>query len=652
MMRSSGSTHSPTGDARCWRVIASLLLMCGVGWGVSTVSIAPAHAVEVRISGEARLSVDVQAAGTTLQVSGVLRDELGQALPQRDLDLQVRATLSDRELFSGLLTTDMQGRFQFQRNFGAGEITVKLVFDSTEHLTGQTYLNDEVLLLEIPPQVDIQNPKVVIGRGEPAILRIRASVNDIGLKAPVELALNDETVGTVELDNFGRGVFDLAPFLEQGDNRVEAILPATGDRQSARDDSSVRFAEEARVTTAIEQSYQRLDRGLRVSGRISAQDTPLGSGSVSVRFERALLESTGQQISFDEDVDEDVETGSSYELLDHPPVRVKVSERGEFEAFLPGHLLDDGRWRARVDYRPDVGERIETFTDVVIMDRTTSKWLLNVFGLLGILFGFAVLSWRVSLVDFGALWRALFGQKIQDQDAFESFEQEEQIIVEAMMRPDDEAALSARDIGGVVWDVWRQEPIPFAGLTLTSLVHGARAERAMSDGRFKIESLEQGTWALRVEAPGFAPGTLEVEIPHDGNLGHFKLGMVAIPLKIKRFYQSWVRRINGRDLWGVLSPRQIEEAIFGAIGDPSVVWQADTSRDAMMTSLSEYLDVHDMNASLDPSELLLSITQIVEEAYFSSHHQEEALWHMLVSLTQRLDDALDQVEQDASMREV
>ncbi|CAN0576835.1 unnamed protein product, partial [Laminaria digitata] len=138
-----------------------------------------AHAFEIRVRGQGKLYVDVQPAGITLQVMGSLRDELGTALPQRDVELQILSANSERVLHTETLVTDMRGRFQLQRAMDEGDYIVTTRFVGSEHLDGDR-VEREVGLSIIPPRVDIHTPCLVVGTSRAANLRVRASASGIG----------------------------------------------------------------------------------------------------------------------------------------------------------------------------------------------------------------------------------------------------------------------------------------------------------------------------------------------------------------------------------------------------------------------------------------------------------------------------------------
>lgn len=599
----------------------------------------PAHGFEIRVRGQGKLYADVQPAGITVQVAGALRDELGNALPQRDVRVRILSANSNRELHKEVLSTDMQGRFQLQRSMDEGDYIIEAEFLGTEHLDGDK-ISREAHLVIIPPQVDIHVPKLVVGASRPANLRVRASAAGVGISAPVEVWVNGSEVTDLDLDLYGRGALDVVPYLQPGENVVEVRLPKERKRPAASDASTLRYSAAPEIEVQAAASQQRLERGLLVTGKVFDEIGPLGKGSVKVEFER-VGPVPGQEL------DEITESPVNRGALD---VRTEVDKEGRFEGFLPGQLIDDGQWRARVTYRPDAGAVLEAATQTVTFDRTRSRWLLNLLGLLAILVGVVVLVNRLSTVDF----RSFFASLRRKQDAPKEaprFDQDEPAIIEQIEPEEaDVVADSETQIAGVVWDGWRRRAVPFARIELARDGKTEHTIQAMSDGRFRSPNLEAGRWHMRVSASGFASGILDFEIPHDGAYRFFRFGLVAIPLKIRRFYQSWVRRIHGEDLWGKLSPRQIEGAIWGAFDTTSERIVEEEQRHVLKERLLELLEREQLDA-MGMDNLLFSVTEIVEESYFSSRVHDEQLWNLLVAITQRLDELAAGIEADRDAEE-
>jgi len=609
-------------------VMATLpYLLFGGGGGAALVQ--DAHAFEIRVRGEGKLYADVQAAGITVQLAGALRDELGNALPQRDVLVRIKAANSNRELHKETISTDMQGRFQLQRSMDEGDYLIEAEFLGTEHLDGDKIAR-EVHLAIIPPRVDIHVPKLVVGTSRTANLRVRASAAGVGISAPVEVLVNGAQVTTLELDLYGRGAIDVVPHLQPGENVVEVRLPKERKRPAASDASTLRFSSDPEIEVSAQASQRRLERGLLVTGRVSDSNGPLPSGSIKVEFER-VGPVPGQEI------DEIAEEPAPALSASAREVRTEVDEEGRFEGFLPGQLIEDGQWNAKVTFRPDAGATMTATTETVTFDRTRSRWLLNILGLLAILVGVVVLVNRLSTVDFRSLFAGLRRKKEEKEDA-PRFDQDEPAIIEQIEPEElDEVADSELQIAGVIWDGWRRHAVPFARIELTRSGHEPLVIQSMSDGRFRSPPLEPGRYHIRVSASGFASGILDIVIPHDGSYRFFRFGLVAIPLKIRRYYQAWVRRIHGEDLWGKLSPRQIEGAIWGAFDVASPRFVEDRQRHELKDRLTELLE-RERLGELGMNELLLSVTEIVEESYFSGRVHDEQLWNLLVDITRRLDE--------------
>lgn len=581
-----------------------------------------AHAVDIRVRGEGKIFADVQAAGTTLQVAGALRDEFGRSLPFRDLELSVMNVHSQRSaLRSVKLTTDIQGRFQLQQDLDPGDYAVTMRFIGTEHLAGDDLVS-QVSLNAQPPRVDIHIPRLVAGQSQPANLRVRASVAGIGVSGAALVAVNGKSVETIELDHYGRGALDVVKHLDPGENLVEVSLPATARRPEATDVARTRFSRSPILTATASASHRRLERGLAVRGEVKDELGPLTSGSVLITFER---------VGFAEGDD-------APRLPDAAKHRaeVELGEGGVFEGFISGQIVRDGQWRAHVVYQPDAGKSLETLTQVVTFDQSSSRFFLNLLGALAILLGVGVLVVRLSTIDFAALLARL-GRKDDDGVIAPDFAESEPIVIEALEDGSGVEPVAHDRLAGLIWDTWRAAPVGSAQLEFSQGGRVVYQTTSALDGTFRTDSLGAGAWHLDVIAPGFSRGTLDFELPHGGEYSRFRIGLTAVPLKIRRYYQSWVRRTHGDDLWGRLSPRQIEATIWSAFDVASVAVEDSRGREQLRQSIEALLADDGAGVGADPEELLLAMTEIVEEAYFSSRIYDEQLWQVLVQITTQLD---------------
>lgn len=643
------------GGRLSWRVLMSLCVL-----GVCEVSpqfVESARAFDVTIGGEARILADIQAAGTAVQVAGSLRDELGEPLRQHELMLRVNRQGVDVPLLERTLTTDMQGRFEFQEDFSqAMTLRVSLELLPSKYILADQSISRVVELRPTPATIQVQVPRVVVGQEEPAMLRVRAAMDGVGIKTPVRIDISGTALTEpLQLNHYGRGVLDLRPYLQDGQNllsvKLDSDLPSMARANTM--EREVFYTSRAFVAGEVEQAFQRLDRGIRAHGSVrDVLGEPLGSGQVEVIFQHIPIASidTEERSPFDE-------PAAEVEYARVESVRVEVAPDGRFEAFLPGTRAEDGLWRSEIVYRPDVGASVTSVTPSFMLDRSGSRMWLNVLGFAAILFGLAVLVWRVSLVDFEELLdrvRAAIqgrGRSVRKRgDLEDAFLEEERLVVEQMEVPADLKRSTERDISGVIWDIWRGRVVSGARVSL----HADAEHRsepvcegiAREDGRFVLRDIEEGRWFMRVTATGFAPGTMELIIPHAGEHGYFRLGLVAMPLKMRRYYQAWVQRLQGKDLWGKLTPRQIEQALLSALEDPAAKWVDARARREAVERLKHLLSEGAHEEEEDPLHLIALVTQIVEESYFSGRVEHpDSAWDDLLALTARIERLLEQARE-------
>jgi hypothetical protein len=176
---------------------------------------------------------------------------------------------------------------------------------------------------------------------------------------------------------------------------------------------------------------------------------------------------------------------------------------------------------------------------------------------------------------------------------------------------DERPAPSSRDIGGVAWDVWQGRPIAGACIELRAEGRETLRTESAQNGRFRFESVPDGAWTLHVSHFGFIRGQLAIETPHNGRMSYFRLDLIAVPLKIRRLYGAVLERSMGEDLWGRLSPREIEERM-------EALWPVDEERPDRAALRQAVLErLRDVDAETSMQDVLAAFTETVEESYFS-----------------------------------
>ena len=209
-------SHRP-GMRAVWSVVVTGLL-----FGLLAATTTPAQALEVRVRALSALNADVTAAGTTVRVSGTLRDELDIGLPQRKITIEYRHAQGGEVEATETLYTDRRGSFRTHKELAPGGWHVSVRFEETEHVTESSV----VQTIEIEPGVvdlRVQAPGLVVGQAEVPV-RMRASVDGVGLQSRARIYVGETLAGEVELDQFGRGKLDVSDALEPGVNPISVRI--------------------------------------------------------------------------------------------------------------------------------------------------------------------------------------------------------------------------------------------------------------------------------------------------------------------------------------------------------------------------------------------------------------------------------------------
>ncbi len=644
-------------------LLAAAMLCCVLMSG------SQAEALEVRVRAQSSLDANIAAAGTTVHVSGSLRDELNLGLPQRRIEVAYRPQedVEGAELSSETLHTDRRGRFETRRELAPGSWQITVSFEATEHVT-QSRLERTVVLSPAPVHLRIQAPPRIIGTAENVPLRARASVGGVGLSARADVQVNGRSVGSIELDQFGRGSIDIADEIQPGNNEVTLGIAGSAHREPVEQTVEVRLSEHLDVEASFEQVVERLQRGLAVEGVARDGLGPVENLRVTVRLRRegqkaASADENGQSSEDGENGEngegaEGEEPGQSDESDETDGRRdeaaalerhVTTDSQGRFHAFFSGESLEDGVWHAETVIVPEIGPELSVPTEPVDLNRRTSRWILNALGLLGLLGAVALILQRLWTVIAAQLERRR--QKRQSRSRSEEAFAETERLVPRQLDEDQvvDTKPDRRRVSGLVWDVWKAQPLGEAELVLSTAdgepvrTQTSSAGGAGRRGGFVFDSLEPGEYLLEIDAVGFMPGQLSLRIPHEGTLSNVRLDLVAVPLKIRRLYQSLVETLEGEDLWGRLSPRQIEDTLVRS-AEVAAPREDSIARREFVRGLRRRLE--DAPEELTGEGLAAMMTDLVEETYFSGRVFDASIWRLSRDIAVRLRERFE--EEDAS----
>jgi hypothetical protein len=153
----------------------------------------------------------------------------------------------------------------------------------------------------------------------------------------------------------------------------------------------------------------------------------------------------------------------------------------------------------------------------------------------------------------------------------------------------------------------RMRPAPSFEEAAPTIVSDTSAERHMltgEDGVFAIEDLSPGDWVVEVSATSHITETFPLAIPHRGELRGVRVDLVPVREKVFLLYQRAAMPVlPDPKLWGVWSPRQVVDHVRAS----------------------------------RPSPALATLTDFIEEVYFSARPIEETV---LPTARQRVDAAI------------
>jgi len=591
-----------------------------VAWLIPAI---PAGALDLRVQGRSQLTVDVRTAGTQLLVSGSLRDDLGQSLPHRKVRVELERSSRERVEEASTAETNRDGEYRVRLEVPPGEYTVRATFEPTPHLRGAR-AEGSVRAEREPVDLEVRGASFVRSGVRSVPLRMRATVEGNGVRVPLEVRAPG---GSLELqtDDRGRAQIDVARLLGEGSNRVRVVAPEGRYRDSASVSHRVRVAETVAVDASLEAVFDRLQRGAAVTGIVRSGGAPVPDAGVEVELYRERAEGArGEGESTAEPLQQSGRTGDD----------------GSFRLFFSRNELPDGEWSGRVRVRPDTGDAWVRDLGVLRIDRTLSRMVVDGaagLALLAVLFVLGREGWR--------LLSEKLAERRRERDRIErrrrAFQEEERL--EPVSVPDlhDEAADEQvlDRVRGQVWDGWRSASVEGARVDVRGPGEELEESTRTDDrGRFAFDDLGSGAWELVIEADYYVRGRFEFELPHDGSLDSCRFELVPVPLKIRRLYQSLVEAAAGDDLWGELSPREIQKTIRGVLGEVSTESEGpDEAFSERLRAISEGRD-GDLNSG---REYLETLTDLVEETYFGPRRYGEATWRVAREVAVELQETID-----------
>lgn len=597
-----------------------------------------ASALDLRVQGRSKLSSDLRAAGTKLLVSGQLRDDLEQPLPHREIEIGVLGDVTREEVAGRSVETDSRGRYSTMFDLEPGEYFVRSTFEATPHVVG-TQTERTIQLQPEPVDLEVRGPALVRPTEGPVEIQVQAEVGGLGVPLPTEIRRAESGVLREDLDENGRGRIDVSSLLRSGLNQIRVRIPGDSYREPVEKPIRIRLADSLSVEARVESVFERFQRGAAVSGRVVSDGEPVPNARVHATLERMEGDTEGGTVASrplpSEGPERDERERSRFEQSG------TTGEDGTFHLLFSREELIDGAWRARLQVHPDLGAPLEREVGTVEIDRTYSR--IVVYGAAGV----ALLA--VLLVVLREVWR-LARRKIEfwrrqnaaSEKRRQAFEEEATLeAVPVAEEPRDSGVAGESDaVRGQVWDVWRERPVGGARVTLAEDSGGEGGERSRtdSDGYFRFDDLDSGSWELIIEAEYFVRGRFSFDVPHDGRLDPCRFELLPVPLKIRRLYQSLVELAHGEDLWGRLPPSEIRETVSRVLDATSSARSDDET--PFLRSVRRIADgeLEDLDS---PRGYLDLLTGLVEETYFGPRDYGEKTWRVARTIALELREKLE-----------
>lgn len=564
----------------CPFTVLSILLMAVMGWAGA------GHALELRVKGKANLEVSAVAAGTLAQVSGTLSDETGRAIGYRSVVVRVMGP--EGRNITQEVSTKESGQFIFQEELPPGEYRVIVERASDIHFEGD--VREVSMRLEpVAFELDAITPEHVFGREGPVLVYANARAGGAPVTLGPQVFLNGARVGEIEMDTSGRGSFDVVEFLKAGINELELVIPPSNYRDEVRAKSQIRFTANPEISANMQVRISGLSRGMSISGSVESQGEPLPNLRIQGSFVPVL--------EGDDDLREPITEST------------RTDDEGRFEVFVPSLKLGNGLWEGRVRVIPNVGRTEAVDVAPVLIEPSRARKVTGWFGVVAIIVGLLFIFQQgiLRIRERWREWRTAQAKHKRDRQALEK----EEILVPVFLEEQTQAG-ARDDLGGVVWDVWQNQPAKGCHVRL---VRGERHSEALevdSKGRFRFVDVEPGDWEMEVRGKGFVTGKMRVRVPHQGRWAAMRVDMVAVPLKIRRLYQTTLEGVFGDDPWGQLSPDEIDKELRQLL---EVV--EPRQREALERLARE---------SEDLSDILDALASLVEESYFSGRIYDESVW--------------------------
>lgn len=470
----------------------------------------------VRVRAEARIELRVERAPGAVTIGGTVRDDLGQPLGDRAIQVRVHQA-SGAQLRSELVRTDARGAFgtSFPLETGSYRVLAGWAGDDG-HPRIEIAQTLDLTRAHVRLEVSVGDGRLDLDRPEHEVV-VRATSEEGGQGLAIDLRDELDRVlaeGTTDAGGRARFVIESARLGPPAAGRLVAHTSGDGRRAEAQTEVPVVRYRQPALSLDASTTHARAGETIALSGKLQDSAGPLARRAVGLFAGDEHLETV---------LTDDAGRFSRTFPLD--------SKDGAPSIVFSATFASDAPWRP-----PARSEPITVAIDGV--GSTPWWWLLG--PMLACAIAVGLMSRRRGP---GAVVA---------------------VATEPPRRPGIAPALPAaspdatvRTVGGVVIDAHSGAPIASARVVLSG--GGEPVDAACdADGRFTIDALDGDRWTLEVLAPGYERCSAEIRVPHRGQWSRTTVRLRSLrEIALAQYRPVAEALAPERKWWAFWTPREL-----------------------------------------------------------------------------------------------
>lgn len=478
--------------------------------------------------------------------------------------------------FTNTVTTDPGGNFTTQFRLGDGKYDISVAYGGDEYYTDADLDLGNVDVSKQSLTLTVTAGEVVYSKNNLEVT-IRAATESGGVSVPIEVYAGQserdlDHIDRVTTDKDGDAIYILPREMlgEPGRKHVEIRFLGDIAFNPAKANAELLLTTETFITFASDSQTIAYEGSMKGSGRVMDNE---GRG---VAEQPVVLVVGSRRVG-----------------------QTLTDDEGRYVVRAPGRAIGAGRFNVQAVFEPSKPWFRKSRSELVKVEVGEPQpvpvtYTLAAFG-----------ATALAMIAFLGLrskpwekWLARLKKRAPKEDSTQDAEGEEPREVAhglQLARPSLVSSLRRAheiDFTGVVRDATRARPLAGAYIKLTHPDVELHEDHTDTRGRFAFNGLAPGDWRVLVRAHGYVSERFSITIPHKGELRGAHVDLLAVRERIFNMYREVAQPIlPARDLWGVWTPRQVFDHV----------------------------------RSEQPASALSTLTDFVEEAYFSQRTPVESI---------------------------